>query len=400
MNPDLRRLQPYPFERLRELLAGAAPPANLPHINLSIGEPKHATPSFVFDALTKALPGLAQYPSTVGVPELREAIAEWLARRFALPAVDPATQVLPVNGSREALFAFAQAVVDRTRDALVIAPNPFYQIYEGAALLAGAQPLYLPTTPENGFRMAFERVKPDQWRRVQLVYVCSPANPTGRVMTLDEWRTLFELADRYGFVIASDECYSEIYFDEARPPLGGLQAAQLLGRSDFARLVTFGSLSKRSNVPGLRSGFVAGDAAVLKKFLLYRTYHGNAMSPPVQAASVAAWKDEAHVRENRKLYATKFAQATPIIASALRTAQPEAAFYLWARTPIDDTEYARRLFAERNVTVLPGSFLARTRDGLNPGAGFVRIALVAGLDEVLDAARRIAEFTQALTRSR
>jgi N-succinyldiaminopimelate aminotransferase len=400
MNPDLRRLQPYPFERLRELLAGAAPPANLPHINLSIGEPKHATPSFVFDALTKALPGLAQYPSTVGLPELREAIAEWLARRFALPAVDPATQVLPVNGSREALFAFAQAVVDRTRDALVIAPNPFYQIYEGAALLAGAQPLYLPTTPENGFRMAFERVKPDQWRRVQLVYVCSPANPTGRVMTLDEWRTLFELADRYGFVIASDECYSEIYFDEARPPLGGLQAAQLLGRSDFARLVTFGSLSKRSNVPGLRSGFVAGDAAVLKKFLLYRTYHGNAMSPPVQAASVAAWKDEAHVRENRKLYATKFAQATPIIASALRTAQPEAAFYLWARTPIDDTEYARRLFAERNVTVLPGSFLARTRDGLNPGAGFVRIALVAGLDEVLDAARRIAEFTQALTRSR
>jgi N-succinyldiaminopimelate aminotransferase len=400
MNPDLHRLQPYPFERLRELLAGAAPPTNLPHINLSIGEPKHATPSFVFDALTKALPGLAQYPSTVGVPELREAIAEWLARRFALPAVDPATQVLPVNGSREALFAFAQAVVDRTRDALVIAPNPFYQIYEGAALLAGAQPLYLPTTPDNGFRMAFERVKPDEWRRVQLVYVCSPANPTGRVMTLDEWRTLFELADRYGFVIASDECYSEIYFDEARPPLGGLQAAQLLGRNDFARLVTFGSLSKRSNVPGLRSGFVAGDAAVLKKFLLYRTYHGNAMSPPVQAASVVAWKDEVHVRENRKLYATKFAQATPIIAGALQTAQPEAAFYLWARTPIDDTEYARRLFAERNVTVLPGSFLARTRDGLNPGAGFVRIALVAGLDEVLDAARRIAEFTQALTRSR
>ncbi len=400
MNPDLHRLQPYPFERLRGLLAGAAPPANLPHINLSIGEPKHATPSFVFDALTKALPGLAQYPSTVGVPELREAIAAWLARRFALAAVDPATQVLPVNGSREALFAFAQAIVDRTRDALVIAPNPFYQIYEGAALLAGAQPLYLPTTPENGFRMAFERVTPDQWRRVQLVYVCSPANPTGRVMTLDEWRALFELADRYGFVIASDECYSEIYFDEARPPLGGLQAAQRLGRNDFARLVVFGSLSKRSNVPGLRSGFVAGDAAVLKNFLLCRTYHGNAMSTPVQAASIAAWKDEAHVRENRRLYATKFAKATPIIAGALQTAQPEAAFYLWARTPIDDTEYARRLFAERNVTVLPGSFLARTRDGLNPGAGFVRIALVAGLDEVLDAARRIAEFTQALTRSR
>lgn len=400
MNPDLDKLQPYPFERLRELLAGASPPAQLPHVNLSIGEPKHATPSFVFEALTKALPGLAQYPSTIGVPELREAIAAWLARRFELPAVDPATQVLPVNGSREALFAFAQAVVDRTRDALVISPNPFYQIYEGAALLAGAQPLFLPTTPDNGFRMDFGRVTPGQWRRVQLVYVCSPANPTGRVMTLDEWRELFELSDRHGFVIASDECYSEIYFDEARPPLGGLQAAHRLGRDGFPRLVAFGSLSKRSNVPGLRSGFVAGDAAVLRKFLLYRTYHGNAMSPPVQAASIAAWKDEAHVRENRRLYATKFAQATPVVARALQTSMPEAAFYLWARTPIEDTEYARRLYAERNVTVLPGSFLARARDGLNPGAGFVRIALVAGVDEVLDAARRIAEFTETLSRSR
>ncbi|GAB4476703.1 MAG: succinyldiaminopimelate transaminase [Burkholderiaceae bacterium] len=400
MNPDLHKLQPYPFERLRELLAGAAPPPHLPHVNLSIGEPKHATPPFVIDALTKALPGLAQYPSTIGAHQLRETIAAWLVRRYAVPAVDPATQVLPVNGSREALFAFAQTVVDRTRDALVVAPNPFYQIYEGAALLAGAQPLYLPTTPDNGFRMPFERVTPDQWRRVQLVYVCSPANPTGRVMALDEWRGLFELADRYGFVIASDECYSEIYFEEGRAPLGGLQAAHLLGRTGFARLVVFGSLSKRSNVPGLRSGFVAGDAAVLKRFLLYRTYHGNAMSPPVQAASVAAWNDEAHVRENRRLYATKFAQATPIIAGALQTTRPQAAFYLWARTPIDDTEYARRLFAERNVTVLPGSFLARTRDGVNPGAGFVRIALVAGLDEVLDAARRIADFTQTLTSSR
>ncbi|MFZ5540263.1 MAG: succinyldiaminopimelate transaminase [Pseudomonadota bacterium] len=400
MNPDLGKLQPYPFEQLRALLAGATPPAHLPHVNLSIGEPKHATPPFIFDALTKALPGLAQYPSTIGVPELREAIAAWVAHRFGLPAVDPATQVLPVNGSREALFAFAQAVVDRTRDALVILPNPFYQIYEGAALLAGAQPLFLPTTPENGFRMAFERVRPDEWRRVQLVYVCTPANPTGRVMTLDEWRELFTLSDRYGFVIASDECYSEIYFDEGRPPLGGLQAAHALGRHGFPRLVAFGSLSKRSNVPGLRSGFVAGDSAVLKKFLLYRTYHGNAMSPPAQAASIAAWKDEAHVRENRRLYATKFAQATPIVARALPTALPEAAFYLWARTPIDDTEYTRRLFAERNVTVLPGSFLARERDGLNPGAGFVRIALVAGVDEVLDAAQRIAEFTETLSRSR
>jgi N-succinyldiaminopimelate aminotransferase len=400
MNPDLGKLQPYPFERLRELLAGATPPAALPHINLSIGEPKHATPPFIFEALTRALPGLARYPSTIGVPELREAIAAWLMRRFGLPALDPATQVLPVNGSREALFAFAQAVVDRTRDALVISPNPFYQLYEGATLLAGAQPLYLPTTPDNGFRMDFGRVRPGEWRRVQLVYVCSPANPTGRVMTLEEWRELFDLSDRHGFVIASDECYSEIYFDESRPPLGGLEAAHRLGRDGFPRLVVFGSLSKRSNVPGLRSGFVAGDAAVLKKFLLYRTYHGNAMSPPVQAASIAAWKDEAHVRENRRLYATKFAQATPIVARALRTSMPEAAFYLWARTPIEDAEYTRRLYAERNVTVLPGSFLARTRDGLNPGAGFVRIALVAGVDEVLDAVRRIAEFTETLSRSK
>jgi N-succinyldiaminopimelate aminotransferase len=399
MNPDLGKLQPYPFERLRELLAGVTPPARLPHVNLSIGEPKHATPPFICAALERALPGLAQYPSTIGAAELREAIAAWLARRFALPAVDPATQVLPVNGSREALFAFAQAVVDRTRDALVIAPNPFYQIYEGAALLAGAQPLYLPTTPENGFRMAFGQVTPQQWRRVQLVYVCSPANPTGRVMTFDEWRELFDLSDRYGFVIAADECYSEIYFDETHPPLGALQAAHALGRAGFPRLVTFGSLSKRSNVPGLRSGYAAGDAALLKAFLRYRTYHGSAMSPPVQAASIAAWNDEDHVRENRRLYAAKFAQATPIIARALGASPPEAAFYLWARTPIDDAEYARRLYADRNVTVLPGSFLARTCEGGNPGAGFVRIALVAPIAEVLDAAQRIAEFTENLSRS-
>ncbi len=399
MNPDLAKLQPYPFERLRELLAGAKPPADLPPINLSIGEPKHATPPFIRAALADALAGLAQYPATLGAPALREAIAAWLARRFALPAVDAATQVLPVNGSREALFAVAQAVVDRTRDPLVIAPNPFYQIYEGAALLAGAQLLLLPTTADNGFRMEFDRVSPAEWQRVQLVYVCTPANPTGRVMTLAEWRELFALSDRYGFVIASDECYSEIYFDEARPPLGGLQAAHASGRDGFPRLVVFGSLSKRSNVPGLRSGFVAGDAAVLREFLRYRTYHGNAMSPPVQAASVAAWTDEAHVRDNRRLYASKFAQATPIVARALPTAMPEAAFYLWARTPIDDAEYARRLHTERNVTVLPGSFLARARAGLNPGAGYVRIALVAGVEEVLDAAHRIAEFTETLSRS-
>ncbi len=396
MNPDLARLQPYPFERLRQLFAGVTPPAELTPINLSIGEPKHPTPQLIFDALTAALPGLAQYPATIGTPALREAIAGWLMRRYGLPALDPATQVLPVLGSREALFAFAQAVVDRTRPAAVVAPNPFYQIYEGAALLAGAEPIYLPTTAANGFTMEFERLTPEQWRHVQLVYVCTPGNPTGRVMTLAEWKTLFELADTHGFTIASDECYSEIYFEEGEAPLGGLQAAQALGRSSYERLVVFGSLSKRSNAPGLRSGFVAGDSEVLARFLLYRTYHGNAMSPPVQAASIAAWNDEAHVIDNRRRYAAKFAQATPLIGSALRVYAPEAAFYLWAHTRGDDEAYARRLYAECNVTVLPGSYLSRSRDGANPGTGYVRIALVAAEDEVLEAARRIALLADRL----
>ncbi|MCX8005971.1 MAG: succinyldiaminopimelate transaminase, partial [Burkholderiaceae bacterium] len=377
MNPDLQRLQPYPFERLRALFADLQPPADLPPINLSIGEPKHPTPPLVRAALVQALDGLSVYPATAGAPALREAIAAWIGRRFAAP-LDPATQVLPVNGTREALFAFAQAVIDRTRPARVVLPNPFYQIYEGAALLAGATPLYLPTAPEDGFRMPFERLTDADWAQVQLVYVCSPGNPTGRVMRLEEWQRLFELSARHGFVIAADECYSEIYGDDAHPPLGSLQAARRLGLHDYARLVSFGSLSKRSNVPGLRSGYVAGDARILRQFLLYRTYHGNAMSPAVQAASIAAWNDEAHVIENRRLYAEKFRQATPIVQQALRTSTPQAAFYLWARTPIDDAEYARRLHAACNVTVLPGSYLSRGRDGINPGAGFVRIALVPG----------------------
>lgn len=392
MNPDLRRLQPYPFERLRQLFAGTTPPAGLAPINLSIGEPKHATPRLIFDALTAALPGLAQYPVTAGMPALREAIATWLTRRFDLPAIDPASQVLPVIGTREALFAIAQTVIDRSRKARVVAPNPFYQIYEGAALLAGADPVFLPTTAGGGFRMAFETLTPDDWNGVQLVYVCSPGNPTGRVMDLDEWRQLFALSARHGFVIAADECYSEIYFDESNPPLGALQAARLLGNDRYERLITFGSLSKRSNAPGLRSGYVAGDAEVIRQFLLYRTYHGNAMSPPLQSASIAAWKDEAHVVENRRLYAQKFAQAQPLIARRLPCAMPDAAFYLWARTPIDDAEFARRLLAATNVTVLPGSYLSREVAGHNPGAGYVRIALVAEPAEVAEAAERIASF--------
>lgn len=392
VNPDLGKLQPYPFERLRKLLSGIMRPVGLEPINLSIGEPKHPTPPFILEAYAEALPGIASYPATAGEPQLRDAIAEWAIRRFRLSALNPSTQVLPVTGTREALFAIAQTVIDRSRPARVVAPNPFYQIYEGAAILAGARPTYLSTTADDGFRMPFEDVTPEQWRDVQLVYVCSPSNPTGRVMTLVEWRQLFALADRYGFVIASDECYSEIYFDESKPPLGSLQAATKLGRDRFENLVMFSSLSKRSSVPGMRSGFVAGDPEVLKKFLLYRTYHGTAMSPAVQQASIAAWQDEAHVIENRRLYAEKFAQATPVIASRLPCKMPDAAFYLWARTPISDVQYTQRLYEQTNVTVLPGSFLSRGAEAGNPGAGYVRIALVSSVAEAAEAADRIASL--------
>jgi N-succinyldiaminopimelate aminotransferase len=397
VNPRLDLLQPYPFEKLRQLFAGVTPPAGLKEIKLSIGEPQHETPAFIKEALTANLAGLANYPTTQGSDALRQAIAAWITRRYGIPAPNPATQIVPVNGSREALFAFAQAVVDGSKaGATVICPNPFYQIYEGAALLAGAEPLFLNTVPEHGYAMDFGVVPAPTFDRTQLVYVCSPGNPTGKVMSLDDWARLFELSDRHGFVIASDECYSEIYFDEAAPPLGGLEAAVRLGRHDYRNLVMFSSLSKRSNVPGLRSGFVAGDAAIVKQFLLYRTYHGGAMNPAVQGASIAAWNDEAHVRENRRLYAEKFDKVTPIVARHLETAVPDAGFYLWARTPGPDTDFARELHRQYNVTVLPGSFLARESGGVNPGANYVRIALVAGVDECLEAAQRIADCCQKL----
>jgi N-succinyldiaminopimelate aminotransferase len=392
VNSLLQRLQPYPFERLRALLAGCSPPSELGPIDLSIGEPKHATPRLLLEALAAALPSLSSYPRTAGSDELRGSIGSWLVRRYGLARLDPLTQVLPVTGSREALFAFAQAVLDARGAPRVVLPNPGYQIYEGAALLAGAELCFLPVTPETGFRMQFDRLGPGEWGRVRLVYTCSPGNPTGTVMRLDEWRDLFERADRYGFVIAADECYSEIYPDEARPPLGALQAAALLGRPEFDRLVVFGSLSKRSNAPGLRSGYVAGDARVMASFLRYRTYHGCAMSPAVQAASIAAWNDEAHVVENRRRYAAKFAEVTPAVASVLPTAVPEAGFYLWARTPGDDRQYARHLYEQCRVTLLPGSFLGREVDGANPGSGFVRIALVAEEAQVREAARRIVQL--------
>ncbi len=397
VNPRLSRLHPYPFERLRQWVAGVVPNPDFKPINLSIGEPKHPTPDLLLDALKAGAGSIAHYPMTIGTPALREAIAGWLMRRHALPAIDAATQVLPVLGSREALFSFAQTVIDPSRaGAAVVMPNPFYQIYEGAALLAGAEAFPVNGAPAQRFATPWQDVPESVWARTQLVFVCSPDNPTGRVTSLDEWAALFELSDRFGFVIAADECYSEVFFDEAKAPLGSLAAAHALGRAGFPRLVAFGSLSKRSNAPGLRSGYVAGDAALVKAFLLYRTYHGSAMSPAVEAASRAAWNDEAHVRANRLQYAAKFALLQPRLAAVLPCAMPDAAFYLWARTPIDDAEFARRLLREKNVAVLPGSFFGRTAGGVNPGAGYVRIALVAPGDECIDAIDRIIDFTRLL----
>ena len=399
MNPLLAKLQPYPFERLRQLFAGVTPnPANKP-ISLGIGEPKHATPQFIKDALIGSLDtALSGYPATAGELRMREACAQWLKRRYRIE-INAASQVLPVNGSREALFALAQAVLDPTqKGARVISPNAFYQIYEGATLLSGAEPYYVANTADNDFAADWDSVPEQVWASTQLLFVCSPGNPTGKIMPLEEWKKLFELSEKYGFVIASDECYSEIFFRD-EPPLGGLEAASILGYQDFKRLIAFTSLSKRSNVPGLRSGFVAGDAAILKDFLLYRTYHGCAMSGVVQAASIAAWNDEAHVLENRNLYRTKFAQVTPVLAEVMDVKLPDASFYLWAGVPEawrqSDTDFARALYAAEHVTVLPGSFIGRTARGQNPGQGRVRMALVAETAECLEAAHRIARFIRS-----
>lgn len=380
MNPLLSRLQPYPFERLRALLAGREANRALRAIDLSIGEPKHPTPAFIKEALAAGLEGLALYPKTAGTDELRRTIAAWLAARYGIPMPDPATQVLPVNGSREALFAFAQTVLQP--GARVLCPNPFYQIYEGAALLAGAEPVY-----------AENLLEVEDWKGIELVYVCSPANPTGRILGLEDWRRLFELSDRHGFVIASDECYSELYY--GAPSLGGLEAAAKLGRGP-ERLVVFSSLSKRSNVPGMRSGFVAGDATLLKAFLLYRTYHGSAMSVAIQKASIAAWQDERHVEENRRLYAEKFRAVLPKIGAPLEATMPEGAFYLWMRTPVDDIVFARDLYHQYNVLVLPGSYLARDVNGRNPGRNRVRVALVAPLAECVEGVERMMRFAKEL----
>jgi N-succinyldiaminopimelate aminotransferase len=401
MNPLLSRLQPYPFERLRQLFASVTPNPALRPISLGMGEPKHATPAFIQQAMVDAIQstpsGLAAYPATAGEPKLRESFTHWMKQRYGLD-VNPATQVLPVNGSREALFALTQTILQPApassaldQAPIVVCPNPFYQIYEGAALLAGAQPYFVPSDAERNFAQDWDSVPASIWARTQLLFVCSPGNPTGAVMPLSEWAKLFELSDRYGFVIASDECYSEIYFRD-EPPLGGMEASAKLGRTDFKNLISFTSLSKRSNVPGMRSGFVAGDAAIIKQFLLYRTYHGSAMSPVVQAASAAAWADEAHVIDNRAQYRRKFEQVTPLLAEVLDVSLPDAGFYLWAKVKGDDIEFARELLSLYNVTVLPGSYLARDSQGNNPGAGRIRMALVAETAECVEAAQRIVQF--------
>jgi N-succinyldiaminopimelate aminotransferase len=396
MNPRLEALHPYPFEKLRRLIADAGtPPSGLAPINLSIGEPKHDTPPRIAQAMIQALPGgLASYPTTKGEPRLREVIAQWLGKRYGIPAPDPDTQVLPVLGSREALFSFTQTVLDPAGDDVVICPNPFYQIYEGATLLAGGQPYFVNADPARDFGADWSQVPQEVWRKTRMVFVCSPGNPAGNVMALDDWREILELSDRHGFIIASDECYSEIYLNESQPPLGALQAARALGRDDYRNLMVFSSLSKRSNVPGMRSGFVAGDAALVARFLLYRTYHGSAMSPVVTAASIAAWTDETHVRDNRRLYREKFEAVVPILRRGLDVARPAASFYLWVPTPTPDTDFARDLYARSGVTVLPGSFLARDAHGSNPGRNRVRLALVAPLGQCVDAAERIADFVK------
>ena len=389
-NQNLSLLQPYPFQRLNQLFADITPNSQYNPVNLSIGEPKHQTPAIIQQSLIDNIAGLANYPTTKGTLALREAISSWAARRFNIPALDVEKEIIPVNGSREALFALAQAVIDTTKpNAVVISPNPFYQIYEGAALLAGAEPYFINTLPETQHAMDFNTVPTDVLNRTQLVYVCSPGNPSGKVMSLVDWKALFALSDQYGFTVAADECYSEIYFDEANPPLGALQAANQLGR-DYSRLIMFSSLSKRSNVPGLRSGFVAGDAGIIEKFLLYRTYHGCAISLAAQAASVTAWGDESHVIENRRLYTEKFNTITSMLKTVWPAVEmPDAAFYLWVQTGQDDTALAVQLKRDLNITVLPGSYLAREAHGVNPGKGFIRMALVATLDECIEAAQRI-----------
>ena len=396
MNPELDKLHPYPFEKLAVLKKGITPNPELEHIALSIGEPKHAAPEFVMQELQQQLSGVSAYPLTKGIPELRQSITDWLTQRFKLPAdsLNIEQHVIPVNGTREALFAFAQAVINREKNPLIVMPNPFYQIYEGAAYLSGAEPFYINTTAENNYLPDFDAISHETWNRCQLLFVCSPGNPTGAVIDKVTLQKLIKLAEKHDFIIASDECYSELYFDEANPPVGLLEAAAEMGNTEYSRCVVFHSLSKRSNLPGLRSGFVAGDKDVLAKFLKYRTYHGCAMPLHHQKASIKAWQDEEHVKENRALYQKKFNDVLEILGTSLDVKMPDASFYLWAKTPASDEDFAQKLFAEQNITVLPGSYLSRESDGINPGSQHVRMALVASYEECIEAAKRMRQFME------
>ncbi len=399
MNQGLENLQPYPFEKLKDLLSGVIPPAGKTGISLSIGEPRHDTPGFVTRAMQDNLQLASRYPLTRGDATLREAISQWLVNRFSLQAssIDPAKHVIPVNGTREALFAICHCVVDSSQnDALVMTGNPFYQIYEGAALLSGATPWYLNCTAENDFIADYDAIDDSVWQRTQLLFLCSPNNPTGRVIGMETLQKLIQLSDEFNFVIASDECYSEIYLDEEKPPVGLLEAASEMGRHDYRNCLVFHSLSKRSNVPGLRSGFVAGDSELVEQFYRYRTYHGCAMAPYTQVASTLAWQDEKHVQENRRLYREKFSSVVDILSPVLPVEKPAASFYLWPETPVADTDFARGLFNKEHVTVLPGSYLSREVDGINPGSKRLRLALVASKKECEEAATRIVNFTRTL----
>ncbi len=394
MNPDLNKLQPYPFQRINALKKGITPPANKTLVSLAIGEPKHPTPDIILHAMRDNLSGLAHYPLTKGSTELRQAIANWLTHRFKLPqnSLDIETQILPVNGTREALFAFAQAVVDRSKKAKVLMPNPFYQIYEGATLLAGAEPVYLPCTADNNFNPDFNAVDEATWNHCQLIYLCSPSNPTGAVISIEAMKQLLNLAEKHDFIIASDECYSEIYLDEDNPPVGLLDVAAQMGNTDYKRCLVFHSLSKRSNAPGLRSGFIAGDAKILTKFLLYRTYHGCAMPPSTQASSITAWNDEQHVIDNRTQYRQKFTAVLDILSPIMDVKKPDASFYLWAGTKINDEVFTRDIYAQQHLNIIPGSYLSRQVNGINPGKNRIRLALVATLEECIEGANRIKEF--------
>ena len=388
MNPDLALLHPYPFEKLNRLFAGLQP-ANLPTIPLSIGEPKHAAPEFVKQAIQANMSHLSSYPSSKGLPELRSSIAQWLQQRFRLKHIDAERHVLPVSGTREAIFSFVQAAVDRRQHPYVVMPNPFYQIYEGATLLAGAEPYFVNCSVANDYKGDFASVPHEVWEKTAILFVCTPGNPTGAVLSKADFKQLIQLSDQYGFIIASDECYSELWFDQA--PVGLLEVCAEIGRDDYKNCIVFHSLSKRSNLPGMRSGFVAGDANLLAPYLNYRTYHGAAMPVQHQLASIAAWHDEQHVEHNRSAYREKFQLFQDALGSRLGLKKPDAGFYYWLQVE-DDEAFAKKLYTEANIIVLPGRYLSRETATGNPGKHHVRMALVSSITQCQEAISRLEKI--------